>query len=524
NSNIAGAKWKSRGDGINRAYGYAYDNANRLTTADFSQQNSSGASWTKDQKDFTLSGLNYDLNGNISTMTQKGMVGTAIATIDQLAYTYKANSNKLMAVTDPSSTNNAGLGDFINGTNTGDDYAYDANGNLTKDLNKNITSITYNHLNLPEIITVSGKGSVKYQYDAAGNKLKKSVTDNTSASAKTTTTDYIGGFVYQNDEQQLMSHEEGRIRPIIASGQPLNYTFDYFVADYLGNVRVVLTEQTDLGQYVATMETDNAATEKQLFSNIEETRTAKPVGYPQDETSKKNEFVAKLNAKEGGKKIGPSLVLRVMAGDTVQMGARVFYKSAGPKYNRTVKPEDMVISLIQAFGGGEQSAFSHGVGRPAAFTPFSNLTGNDYQRLKEKDPDNPIKDKPKAYLNFVLFDDQFKLVEENSGVRSVKAEPDQLQTLAVEKMPVKNTGFLYVYTSNETEQDVLFDNVTVAAANGPLLEESHYYPFGLVMAGISSQAPGKLENLRKFNKASELQHKEFSDGSGLELYTTNLRT
>ncbi|HWB28384.1 MAG TPA: hypothetical protein VG738_23090 [Chitinophagaceae bacterium] len=84
-------------------------------------------------------------------------------------------------------------------------------------------------------------------------------------------------------------------------------------------------------------------------------------------------------------------------------------------------------------------------------------------------------------------------------------------------------GYLYVYVSNESPQDVFFDNVTIQHKRGPLLQEDHYYRFGLVQAGISSQSASKLENLKKYNKGSELQHKEFSDGSGLETHTTQFR-
>jgi len=94
------------------------------------------------------------------------------------------------------------------------------------------------------------------------------------------------------------------------------------------------------------------------------------------------------------------------------------------------------------------------------------------------------------------------------------------------QIAVNKSGYLYIWVSNETSGwNVYFDNLSVQYKQGPLLEENHYYPFGLTMAGISDKAikTSYVENKFRYNEGTELQNKEFSDGTGLELYDAGFR-
>ena len=224
NGSISSMTWKAGNESTVRGYKFTYDGLDRLLNGTYGE----GEQLNSNSGRYSENVTGYDKDGNITGLERYGRSGSSSYGMCD-ALTYTLNGNQMIRVDDQVSI---GAGndetDFKDAVKQANEYTYDANGNLTKDLNKGITGITYNCLNLPNAVTFSDGSTVTYIYSADGTKLRAVH----KIGSVTTTTDYCDNVIYENNTAKLLLTGEGYI-------SLSDKKYHYYLQDHQGNNRVV---------------------------------------------------------------------------------------------------------------------------------------------------------------------------------------------------------------------------------------------------------------------------------------------
>ena len=240
NGNISATTW-TYGNKTN-GYMYYYDKSNRLKSTYSVVDGEWGDYWYSES--FT-----YDAHGNITHFDRWDYQDM----MDHLYLTY--NGNQIANIGDNGYPSYGyDIKQYHDNNISGNDFAYDANGNMIYDQDRGIAAIRYNLLNLPDTIQFSNGNQIVHRYDAVGNRLEtnyytRKVTTtvplgNTLTGTNNTTNYDItrdafhNNIVYtanNNDSFgiEFVHNPEGYIRYY---GPEEHYHF-YYIKDLLGNIR-----------------------------------------------------------------------------------------------------------------------------------------------------------------------------------------------------------------------------------------------------------------------------------------------
>jgi len=528
--NISGIIWRGSGY-FPKAYGYTYDLQGKLIQGDFRQlkRNFVFASasqpppppvWDNTFVDYTEGPISYDANGNINSIKRYGQAlntSTSVygpTLIDDLLINYQNNSNKIQSISDVVPvTNTASITyDYKDRSNSTNEYSYDLNGNLTVNLDKTTTTTYYDILNKPKDIWFSGTSDwINYIYDADGNKLA----ENYNLSSGTTTYDYLGNFVYQSNDLYQILNQEGYMR--LENG---SYNYYFFVKDHLGNVRNTLQSYSvpfypsqsypaPLAlTYFASHEIAAAYTENLIFENINAVRDDKPLAADTSDVK-----AAKLDAADSSRTIGTSIVLSVMAGDQFNLAVQSYFDST-TSVTQDVGPTQMMNAIISTLSGSPGLISTGEGGQTFNINNLFNAGNyvNVYDSIILANTDTTI---PRAYLNYIFFDENFNIIPELSGVVQIGATAGQWNQIGLTNpITAKQNGYMTAYISNATAgAPVWFDHFTITHYVGALVEENHYYPYGLTV-NLATSGSNQIQNrqlyqTQMYDKTDELYLYDF---------------
>ena len=219
---VSSMEWRSGVGTGTRSYDFAYDGLGRLVSADYGEYGDHVVGYG--------TSYSYDNMGNLLSLSREGdMTSSLKGIVDNLSMTY--DGNMLASVSDsapaPSVTGSA---DFRDGVSEAVEYTYDRNGNMTSDLNRKVSLISYNRQNRPARMRHAG-GTETFTYLPDGTKRGRTVLGKDRSLSRT---EYRGNLVCADDTLKYILFDGGLIA---MDGSSPEYLF--FLRDHLGSVRVV---------------------------------------------------------------------------------------------------------------------------------------------------------------------------------------------------------------------------------------------------------------------------------------------
>ncbi len=303
---------------------------------------------------------------------------------------------------------------------------------------------------------------------------------------------------------------------------------------------MVLTEETapsPLKPYRATFEDvptqkvtkDDIAMERELFGEdvLQPTRSQLPVELRDKDPGNKKCSLLKPGSSNNGKV--PYKILKVTPGDKFNIGVQYYYRPEANKSNSKNLREDILKNLltgILGIGAGASGADKEGsaVRQNLVTSPYSS--GNALQRFTDDDNEQQMPGhRPRAYLNYVLMDTAMQFIKGGAlRVGEMDTKEPEWKNLVQNDIEATQLGYFLVYISNEEQPssnlgagNVYFDNLVIITNEGPVMEEDHYYPFGLLIHPISTTGSGRLKNNYKF------QGQELNDNFDVYYYEFKYR-
>lgn len=483
NGNLVGVTWSNSTMGSidQRGYKYGYDRSNRLVSAIYKEKDN--GSWNIKQGHYDVGITDYDFNGNIEKLNRKQSISGSATTIDNLVYTY--NGNQVKAVDDLVNH----VKGFKDGAESSTEYTYNVNGSLISDSNKLITSIAYNELNLPSVITFSSGDKITNTYSAAGIKLKQQIT---ISSQVVQTYDYLGHMIIDNGELAEIAHSKGRLK-VETFGNDFNYDYQYFLKDHLGNTRVMIAPMER--KYVAGMESDRATQEEAQFLYVSQTRFSG--------NAKTGSKSSMLNAY-ANKVLGPAKAIKVYNGDQVNM--EVWAKHASTSGVNETSPSNVLLAALSSAFGVSSGSTGEAL---QIYNGFNSVIGSS--TLLNQTPGQI----PAAYLNYIFFNTNYSHV--SSGFVQVNSTS---YTKLTNTFTANQDGYLFIYLSNEStlNANVYFDDLSITHTSASAtLQADDFYPFGLPMDNNGFLEAGIEANRFLY------QGKEWQTDLGLNLFDFNAR-